>query len=308
VRVRAAFVVATTAGVLLLPAGCGSGGGGSASEKPRRAGTIAALLARPGEDVALVAGTSDFQPGRVRYSFLVVRDDGRVIERPRARVWLAAGLHARPFAKSTARLEPIGVPGAQTDEHDAKNVYVVTLRVPRPGTYWLATQPVGGRPIQGVANLVVRRRTATLPVGAKAFPSRTPTLASTHGDISQLTTRVPPDRALLRYSVADSLAAHKPFVLVFATPKFCTSRICGPAVDVVNAVRTRFERHGVRFIHVEIYEQNHPPRYNRWTREWGLRTEPWTFLVGADGRIKAKFEGAVSAGELSTAVRRTLLS
>jgi hypothetical protein len=37
-------------------------------------------------------------------------------------------------------------------------------------------------------------------------------------------------------------------------------------------------------------------------REWHLTTEPWTFLVGADGRIKAKFQAAVSAGELERAV------
>jgi hypothetical protein len=41
-------------------------------------------------------------------------------------------------------------------------------------------------------------------------------------------------------------------------------------------------------------------------REWKLESEPWTFLVGGDGRIKAKFEGSVSADELRAAVRSTL--
>ena len=74
----------------------------------------------------------------------------------------------------------------------------------------------------------------------------------------QITTSRPPDLPLLRYSIADSLAAHKPFVVTFATPKFCTSRTCGPVVDVVQAVRRRFERRGVRFIHVEVYTDNDP--------------------------------------------------
>ena len=230
-----------------------------------------------------------------------------MVDRPRARVWLASGLQAKPFERAIASLEPVGVPGRRTEDLAAENVYVVRLRVPRTGVLWLLTEPIGGKPIQGVGNLVVRSHTSTLPVGAKAFPSRTPTLASTHGKVAELTTRVPPDRALLRYSVAGSIAAHKPFVLVFATPKFCTSRVCGPTVDVVNFVRRRFERRGVRFIHVEIYQRNRPPRYNRWTRQWGLRTEPWTFLVGSDGRIKAKFEGALSPSELGAAIRSTLL-
>jgi hypothetical protein len=41
-------------------------------------------------------------------------------------------------------------------------------------------------------------------------------------------------------------------------------------------------------------------------RQWGLRSEPWTFVVGRDGRVKAKFEGSVSVQELESAVRRLL--
>ena len=115
------------------------------------------------------------------------------------------------------------------------------------------------------------------------------------------------DLGLLRYSVAGALAAHRPFVVTFATPKFCTSRTCGPVVDVVDAVRKRFASSPVRFIHVEVYRGNDPTKgYNRWMREWGLQSEPWTFAVGADGRVKAKFEGSVSVAELSAAVRGLL--
>jgi hypothetical protein len=42
-------------------------------------------------------------------------------------------------------------------------------------------------------------------------------------------------------------------------------------------------------------------------KQWHLPSEPWTFLVGADGRIKAKFEAAVSLEELSAAIRRYLV-
>jgi hypothetical protein len=147
----------------------------------------------------------------------------------------------------------------------------------------------------------------SIPVGSRALRSQTPTLASAHGDVSALTTRTPPDRALLRYSVADSLAAHAPFVVTFATPRFCTSRTCGPVVDVVDYVRRRFERRGIRFIHVEVYRDNNPSLgYNRWMKEWHLLSEPWTFLVRRNGTIAAKFEGSVSPGELTAAVRRYL--
>jgi hypothetical protein len=80
-------------------------------------------------------------------------------------------------------------------------------------------------------------------------------------------------------------------------------------VDVVEAVRRRFTRTAVRFIHVEVYRRNDPTLgMNAYMREWGLPSEPWTFLVGADGRIKAKFEGSASVDELAAAVRRSLLA
>jgi hypothetical protein len=264
-------------------------------------------MKRPGEDVTVVAGDLDFAPGDVRYSFLVINHDAKPVERARAQVWLARSQSGRPFERATAKLEPIGPPGAREAAFGGVGrIYVVHLPVRQPGRYWLVAEPVGAE-IQALGTLDVKAKSDSVAVGARAPASATPTLASAHGEVSKLTTRVPPDRTLLRYSVADSLAAHKPFVVTFATPRFCTSRTCGPVVDVVDYVRRRFEAKGVRFIHVEVFTDNRPNLgYNRWMREWGLRSEPWTFLVGADGRVKAKFEGAVSAAELETAVRRLL--
>ena len=261
-----------------------------------------------GQSVALIPGTSDYSPGVVRLSFLVVDPRGRVVSTPRARMWVARSLSARPFAETVARLESIGVPGVATDA-DAKAIYVAHVRVPKAGHYQVVTRPLGGRErIAALGDLVVQRRSASPMVGARAYPSRTPTLASTGGSTAPLTTRVPPDRALLRTSVAGALAAHEPFVVTFATPRYCESRICGPVVDVVDRVRRQYARTPVRFIHVEIYKDNNPSKGpNRWVQQWQLPGEPWTFLVGRDGRIKAKFQGSVSMTELGQAIRRLLL-
>jgi hypothetical protein len=256
----------------------------------------------------LIPGTSDYSPGDVRVSFLVVDPRGRVVSRPLAKVWVARTLSARPFATTLARLEPIGVPGISTGA-DATAIYVAHLRIPAAGKYQVVARPLGGRErIGGLGDLVVQRRSLSPMVGSRAYPSDTPTLASTHGRIDRLTTRVPPDRALLRTSIAGALAAHEPFVVTFATPRYCESRICGPVVDVVDQVRKQYAHTPVRFIHVEIYEDNNPGKgRNRWVREWHLPGEPWTFLVGRDGRIKAKFQGSVSMTELGQAIRRLLL-
>lgn len=298
---------ALTAVWCLLAAGCG----GSQPEGRTEAGpgdgrTLEQLWRAPGEDVAVVPGTATHEPGRVRVSFLIVDREGRAALLPRARVWVSRGLEERPFLETEAVLERIGLPGA-AEAHaahpHATHVYVARLDLPRPGTYWLLAEPTEGEPIQALGNVVVRREDPVPDVGDPAPPSRTPTLASVGGDASKLTTRRPPDTSLLRHSVAGALRDRVPFVVTFATPKFCTSRTCGPVVDVVEEVARRFEGRGVRFVHVEVHEGLDPARgYNRWMREWGLETEPWTFVVDRRGRVSERFEGVVSVRELERAV------
>jgi len=264
------------------------------------------MLKTPGPNVALTMGADSFVPGSVRFPYMVLRNDARVVERPTARVWIASGRDQKPFAQTTARLEPIGIPGtSEPASGGVTRLYVTRLQIPRPGRYWLVTRPAG-RKIKGVGVFDVRPTLPVPAVGTKAPRSRTPTVAD--APAASITTSRPPDRGLLRYSVAASLAAHKPFVVTFATPKYCTSRVCGPVVDVVDAVRRKLSSGGVRFIHVEVYTSNNPTKgYNRWMRQWGLTTEPWTFLVGRDGRIKAEFQGSVSADELTAAIKSKLL-
>jgi hypothetical protein len=301
----AARFVLVAALVAFVAAACGTER--RPRSEPRGSASLDSLLKRPGADVAAVAGDEDFAIGDVRFSFLVIDHQARPIERARARVWLARSRSGRPVERVTAKLEPIGVQGlSEAASGGVRKIYVVHLRVTRPGRYWLVAEPVGAK-IQALASIDVKRHSDSPSIGAKAPASRTPTLRSAHGRTAELTTRIPPDRALLRYSVADSLAARRPFVVTFATPRYCASRTCGPVVDVVEQVRRRYENDGIRFIHVEVYTDNNPQRgYNRWMKQWHLQTEPWTFVVGRDGRIKAKFEGSVSVGELAAAVRRFL--
>jgi hypothetical protein len=267
--------------------------------------TLKTLADAPGEDVAIVPGSADFGPGRVRLSFLVVDGQGRVVTRPTARVWLARDLNARPFQETTARSEAIGIKGSDPADVDA--VFVANLDVAKPGTYWVLAEPVGGEKIQALGNVVVKQKAEAPSVGDKVPASDTPTLASTGGDLKQLTTAKKPDRALYESSVADAARDHAKSVVVFATPAYCTSRTCGPVVDVVSTVRKRHAGSGIRFIHVEIYKDNDPAKgENEWVREWKLPSEPWVFLVGADGRVKARFEGTVSVRELDDAVRAQL--
>jgi hypothetical protein len=302
--VRASLAVAA---LIFIAVGCSSNTGSSKRGAPE-AGSLEAVWRSSGQSVALIPGTSDYSPGLVRVSFLVVDPRGRVVATPRARVWVARSLRAKPFRQTTARLEPVGVPGTSGGA-DTKAIYVANVRVPAAGHYYLVARPLGATErIAALGDLDVKPRSAAPMVGSRAYPSHTPTLATTHGRTAPLTTRMPPDRALLRTSIASALAAHEPFVVTFATPRYCESRICGPVVDVVDHVRKQYAHSPIRFIHVEIYTDNNPSKgRNRWVQQWHLPGEPWTFLVGRDGRIKARFQGSVSIRELGDAIRRLLL-
>ena len=283
-----------------IAAGCG--GSSSAKEEPE-APTLEALWRAAGEDVAITPATADFGPGRVRFTFLIIDDQSRVVARPTARIWVARGLKERPFARTTARSEKIGVEGS--DPADAKEIFVTHLQLPEAGKYWVLAEPVGGRKIQAVGTVEVKKRTAAPDVGEAAPSSQTPTLAT--ATLAELSTSRVPDPELHRSSVAGALADHAPFVVVFATPKYCTSRTCGPVVDVVSTVRRKHASSGIRFIHVEIYKDNDPAKgVNRWVTQWNLPSEPWVFVVGPDGKVRDRFEGTVSVRELDASVRKHL--
>jgi hypothetical protein len=303
---RLRLAAALTVLSCLLLTGCGGSGGSGESTAAGGGKTLEQLWRADGDDVAVVPGTQNYVPGNVRVSFLVIDSQGRAVTLPTARVWVSDALDRTPFLETEAKIERIGIPGGETA--DATHIYVVHLRLPRVGKYWLLAEPDGGpKKVQALGNVVVVKDDSPLDVGDRAPASETPTLASTHGDMSVLTTRTPPDRRLLRYSVAGSLGAHAPFVVTFATPKFCSSRLCGPMVDVLDDVAQTFAGTGVRFIHVEVYAGNDPANgYNRWMKQWGLETEPWTFLVSRQGVIVARFEGSVSVEELEAAVRSKL--
>jgi hypothetical protein len=303
-------VAALTVLSCLLLVGCGGSNGEptAATTEPGGGATLEELWRAPGDDVAVVAGTAHHEPGDVRVSFLVVDAEGKPVTLPTARVFAAEALDARPFLETEAKLERIGLPGEA--EADATHIYVANLRLSRPGKYWMVAEPEGGATkVQALGNVLVVKEDPAPDVGEPAVASQTPTIASTGGDMSALTTQAPPDERLLRYSVADSLEAKIPFVVTFATPKFCSSRVCGPVVDVVEEVDRRLEGEPVRFIHVEVFTDNDPAKgYNQWMQEWELPTEPWTFVVDGTGTIVARFEGTVSVDELETTVREKLLN
>ena len=104
------------------------------------------------------------------------------------------------------------------------------------------------------------------------------------------------------------MADGKPLIVVFATPAFCLSATCGPIVSELTSVKDKYAGRA-NFIHVEVVKDPHLLDDGRssaeWVdtvREWGLPTEPWTFLVDAQGLVRAKFEQFTPAAVMEAAL------
>jgi hypothetical protein len=307
----------------LLATACGAGGGTTTfdpstttatASAPAPAGSLAAILGvvPQGRDLQtedlLVTSGREFTTGPdQRIGLALLAKDGSVLKPDTGTidVYVAPDALSKPLGPFTATYAPLGV---DTTGSPLAGVYTVHVTVPKAGSYFIgATFSKDGTRHAAIGSIGVNDSTPIVAVGAPVPASDTPTLTTTHGDTKPLTTANPPDLTLLKYSIADSLKAHRPFVAVFATPLFCQSRLCGPTVEVVQAVQKRLAGTPMRFIHVEIYTDNDASKpENRWVGEWKLQSEPWIFVVGADGKLRAKFEGAVGVDEVEAAARAAL--
>lgn len=184
-----------------------------------------------------------------------------------------------------------------------RGVYVTGARFDHPGK-WGAEVSINGRGIDETVrgSFKVAPEPSTPGLGDAAPPVDNVTSSDTN-DLSEITTDQNPDPSFYRLSVADALRIGRPFVITFATPKFCTSAVCGPTLDIVKEVSHDFPK--VKFIHIEVYENLDDPdnlKVVPAVEEWSLPTEPWVFVVDGKGDIYAKYEGIVGENELRSAL------
>jgi hypothetical protein len=195
-------------------------------------------------------------------------------------------------------------------------VYVANLDIPTAGTYGaeFTTAAAGGAEEAIRLGFEVQQDATVIGVGDKAPPSDTPTLADVGGDVSRISTDATPVKRFYETSIADAVAAKEPFVVAFATPKFCASQQCGPTMDRLKPIA---ERHpDVTVINVEPYQLDYvdgqlqpvlsgdPPALTPTAvvKEWGLPTEPWVYVVDGNGVVTHSFLLIFSDSELESAV------
>jgi hypothetical protein len=200
---------------------------------------------------------------------------------------------------------------------DVRGVYVTNVEFPIAGD-WVATfvTSAPGAPAEQVpVEITVRADASALRPGEAAPAVDTPTADDVDGDLALLSTDTAPEPRFYETSVADALAAGEPFVLAFATPKFCATAQCGPTLERLKAIAANHP--DLTFINVEPYAlepdvngQLQPVRVGdpptlqpvEAVRAFGLLTEPYVYVVDGDGTVAGAFEIIFADSEIEAAI------
>ena len=195
-------------------------------------------------------------------------------------------------------------------------VYVGHATFPATGK-WTAnftTTAPGSPSLNLTFGFDVLDRSPVVSEGDAAPSVKTPTLADVGGDVAKISSDPKPVKRFYETSEADALAAKKPFILIFATPKFCQSSVCGPTLDKLKPVAAAHPE--MTFINVEPYklddsngtlqpvlDASNQLTPVEATNAFRLSSEPYVFVVGADGKVSSSFELVFSPEEIEAAIK-----
>jgi len=203
---------------------------------------------------------------------------------------------------------------ALVDAAAGRGVYAAIAGFDRAG-FWQVqvTATIAGRPYAATATFDVGAQHLIRDVGDSAFPTANLTVTTPGAAPAAIDSRASslpdvPDADLHRTTIAAALGAHRPAVVVFATPVFCVSRFCGPVTDMVAGVAHDFGDRA-SFVHVEIWQDHQNQKVNAGAAQWLLQPdgdlhEPWVFVIGADGKIVARFDDVATREELEPLLRQ----
>jgi hypothetical protein len=214
-----------------------------------------------------------------------------------------------PFPASIESLvtQPAFRAKTTSDDPDAASVvYSTSVDFPSDGEWRIAALIKEEGEIKGtlLPSAVVGEFSRIPHPGEEAPRIHTPTSDEVAGDLSQITTRIPPDTQN-KVDYAEALGK-EPIVLLFATPQFCQSRVCGPVVDVAEQVKQEYGDEAA-FIHMEIFNDNDPGKGVRpQVRAFNLPSEPWLFTIDRRGTVSAVVEGAFGLELLTSAVKKAV--
>jgi hypothetical protein len=190
-----------------------------------------------------------------------------------------------------------------------RGIYETAITFPADGTYLAMVQFTrnGQTAISDIASLRVGRSNAMPIPGERAPAVPTPTFAN-HRGVSPICTRKPKACSMHDVSLDAALKNGKPTIVIIATPQFCQSQLCGPEVEVLDAVRPSF-KDKANFVHIEVYKNDQATTIQRQLLSpaaiaWKLEEEPAIYAIGTDGIIVDRTLGPVDRSDISALIAK----
>ncbi len=256
------------------------------------------------------AATGTFTPGTRRLAFGLTANSGEFIYAPTA-VYIAKSATSPATGPYLAPADPMSVAPQYRSKQNSgpggiKAIYATQLPLAHAGTYTvLSITRTANKKLIGAPGEIAVAPSSLIPdVGQRPPDIATDTDSTVAGKTALLTTRIPPEQM---HSVSfNQVLGKKPIALLFSTPQFCISRVCGPVTDVAVALQHQYGNR-ITFIHEEVYVNNQPSKGLRpQLKAFHLRTEPWLFTINRRGIITARLEGAFGTTELAQALKAAL--
>ncbi|MGZ4205222.1 MAG: TlpA family protein disulfide reductase [Actinomycetota bacterium] len=225
--------------------------------------------------------------------------NGNVIAASSAKVWVATDQNTPAMGPYTATFHDDGL--------GERGFFETPITMPSDGT-WLAlaevTRSGSSTPEIGLAQFQVGRQTAMPIAGDKAIVVPSPTY-SDHRGVNPICT-AKPVCSMHAISLDAALKNGKPTLLIIATPQFCQSALCGPEVDVVQAVSKEFTGK-VNFVHVEVYRDDKATTIQQQilspaAQQWRLEQEPAIYYIDTAGVIKSRTIGPADKADVRSAL------
>lgn len=231
----------------------------------------------------------------------------------------AAG-EPQPGPTATATYLPL--PGSPPPPGDAskpvylpteqRGVYAAEVAFDRPGFWGVsAVVDVNGPQKVNKAFKVAAKHAVPMP-GDAALPTQNLTVSTPGAAPQAIDSRASanvgvPDPDLHQTTVAQALAEKRPVLLTISTPTYCVSLFCGPITDMVGELGRQYGDRA-RFIHIEVWKDYQAKELNDAAKEWIAQgpdiNEPWVFLIGADGKIAARFDNIATRSELEALLQK----
>jgi hypothetical protein len=272
--------------------------------------------------VAIAASVDLYRGDPQRVAFGLVMPDNRLVSFGTVDVAFslvgdaAQASDPEPGPTATAAFVPTyGTPDGSsgpvvTSPTQARGVYEATDVVFDTAGFWVATVTAdieGLGPQTAEASFAVLDDPELPAPGDRAEPTENLTVDSKGVPLAAIDSRAAtmgeiPDPELHEWTIAEAIRQGRPALVVFATPVFCVSRFCGPVTKMVEQLAHRYEDRAV-YIHVEVWKDHDEQVLNQAAIDWlqtpnGDLTEPWLFLIDADGRVVDRWSSMWSESEV----------